>query len=292
MIKKREGFEGQKAIVLPKKTHEFCSRTPPFRSLYITDLGFYPHAQYHHRERHSGSSQAILICCVDGKGWVELPSGRFTLNANQYAIIPAEVPHKYGADEKRPWTIYWFHFKGDNCAYFTDLLSKQSKSFVNDGIFMEHQIKIFESVYKNLEAGYSHDNLAYSSISLQYLLTCLCFPDKLTPAVNSPQKDAVDISIEYMQSHLENSINLDSLASHVNLSLSHYASIFRKKTGYTPIVYFNHLKIQRACQFLHFTSLRINEISFKLGIEDPYYFSRLFTKTMGISPTDYRRKKH
>ncbi|MBA4058419.1 MAG: AraC family transcriptional regulator, partial [Marivirga sp.] len=86
-------------------------------------------------------------------------------------------------------------------------------------------------------------------------------------------------------------VTLESLASFVNLSLSHYSSIFRKKTGYSPIVYFNHLKIQHACQFLQFTSLRINEISGKLGIEDPYYFSRLFTKVMGISPLEYRNKK-
>ncbi len=292
MIRKKEGFQGQKAIVLPKKTIEFCSRTAPFNPLYITDLGFYPRAQYHYRERNLGSSQAILIFCIDGKGWVELPNGRFTVNANQYVIIPADTPHKYGADEKRPWTIYWFHFKGDHSAYFCDLLSKQSKSFINDSTFLDQIQKIFESVYKNLESGYSQDNLAYSSISFQYILSCLSFSDKLNPETNSMQKDAVDISIEYMQSHLDISINLESLAAHVNLSLSHFASVFRKKTGYTPIVYFNHLKIQRACQFLHFTSLRINEISFKLGIEDPYYFSRLFTKTMGVSPSDYRKKRH
>ena len=101
----------------------------------------------------------------------------------------------------------------------------------------------------------------------------------------------MDLSIEYMQQHLDVSLTLEQMASSINLSVSHYSSIFRKKTGYSPVVYFNHLKIQHACQYLQFTTLRINEISSKLGIEDPYYFSRMFTKIMGISPQEYRNKK-
>jgi AraC-like DNA-binding protein len=290
-IRKREGFQGQKAIVLPKKIIELCSYSPPVNNLYITDIGFYPRAQYHYRVRPSGISQNILIYCVEGKGWLDLPTGNQPVGPNQYLIIPADMPHTYGADEKNPWTIYWFHFKGIQSSFFASLLSKQFKSFTNDTLFIEERLTIFDSMYKNFESGYSLDNLTYASISFQYFLGTLAFTEKFTTAHQAVEKDAVDISIEYMQNHLYMPVTLESLASIVNLSLSHYSSIFRKKTGYSPIVYFNHLKIQHACQFLQFTSLRINEISSKLGIEDPYYFSRLFSKVMGISPMDYRNKK-
>jgi AraC-like DNA-binding protein len=290
-IRKREGFQGQKAIVLPKKIIELCNYSPPVNNLYLTDIGFYPRAQYHYRVRPSGISQNILIYCVEGKGWLEVPSGSYPVIPNQFLIIPADMPHTYGADEKNPWTIYWFHFKGTQSTYFASLLSKQFKSFTNDTIFADERLKIFDSMYQNFESGYSLDNLVYASISFQYFLSTLVFTDKFTTSHQAIEKDAVDISIEYMQNHLYMPVTLESLASVVNLSLSHYSSIFRKKTGYSPIVYFNHLKIQHACQFLQFTSLRINEISNKLGIEDPYYFSRLFSKVMGISPMDYRNKK-
>jgi AraC family transcriptional regulator of arabinose operon len=55
-------------------------------------------------------------------------------------------------------------------------------------------------------------------------------------------------------------------------------------------IYFNHLKIQKACQYLHFTDDRINQIADQLGIGDSYYFSRLFKKLMGISPVEYRKR--
>lgn len=291
IIRKREGFEGQKAIVLPKKILEVCAYTPPVNSLYITDIGFYPRAKYHYRERPLGIAQNILIYCLEGMGWLKLPSGTFKVERNDYLIIPSDVPHKYWADENTPWTIYWAHFKGIQSSYFASLLSLQHKSFVNNAGFIEERIKLFDAMYSNFESGYSLDNLVYSSASFAYFLTSLSFAEKFTSALHKVEKDSVDISIEYMQHHLENLVTLEALASSVNLSVSHYSNIFRKKTGYSPIVYFNHLKIQHACQYLQFTTLRVNEISSKLGIDDPYYFSRMFTKIMGISPSEYRNKK-
>jgi len=292
-IRKREGFAGQKAIVLPKKILEVCNFTPPINFLYVTDIGFYPRAQYHYRERPSGISQNILIYCIEGKGWLETSQGRQEVNANEFLLIPADTPHKYGADEQNPWTIYWAHFKGMNSNHFASLVTKQFKSFVNYTPFMEARIKIFDSIYKNLESGYSVDNLIFTSISFQYFLLSVGFAEKFatTQQVQSVEKDAVDRSIEYMQNHIDMPLALETIASAVNLSVSHYSSLFRKKTGYSPVVYFNHLKIQHACQYLQFTALRINEISAKLGIDDPYYFSRLFTKLMGVSPAEYRKKK-
>jgi AraC-like DNA-binding protein len=291
-IRKREGFQGQRAIVLPKKILEVCAYTPPINSLYITDIGFYPRAEYHYRERPGGISQNILIYCTEGKGWLEVPSGHYDVNPNEFLMIPADTPHKYGADEKIPWTIYWVHFKGIQSLYFVSLLSKQYKDFVNYSPFLDERIKIFDSIYKTLESGYSLDNLTYSNISFSYFLASLSFTDKFASARHVIEKDAVDFSIEFMQNHLDVQLTLESLASSINLSVSHYSSIFRKKTGYSPVVYFNHLKIQHACQYLQFTTLRINEIASKLGIDDAYYFSRMFTKIMGISPLEYRNKKH
>lgn len=292
MIRKRQGFEGQRAIVLPKRILEVCASTPPVSSLYITDIGFYPRAKYHYRDRPLGIGQNVLIYCQEGKGWLKIPAGTFQVGPNEYVMIPADMPHTYGADEATPWTIYWAHFKGLNAAYFSSALSRQHKSFVNYAGFLEERIRLFDAIYENFESGYSVDNLVFCSASFAYFLTSLSFFDKFTSTHHKIEKDVVDLSIEYMQEHLESMISLEVLASSVNLSVSHYSSIFKKKTGYSPIVYFNHLKIQRACQYLQFTALRVNEISVRIGIEDPYYFSRMFTKIMGASPLEYRRKKH
>lgn len=69
---KKEGFKGQRTIVLPHLVQVELCIYPLTKLLFVTDIGFYPNAQYHYRDRPSGSEQNILIYCVEGEGWVEI----------------------------------------------------------------------------------------------------------------------------------------------------------------------------------------------------------------------------
>src|SRR5690606_24495582 len=102
--------------------------------------------------------------------------------------------------------------------------------------------------------------------------------------------DEIDKAIDFLSTHLNQPLTVEEIASSVHLSVSHFSYLFKKKTGFTAIEYFNHLKIQQACQYLLFTELRVKEISYELGIDDPYYFTRIFTKVMDMSPNTYRKK--
>ena len=81
---------------------------------------------------------------------------------------------------------------------------------------------------------------------------------------------------------------LKELASHFGYSESYMYRLFFKETGYAPMNYFLHMKIDRACQLLLHTNMKINQVALKLGFDDPYYFSRIFKKIVGTSPKDYR----
>ena len=56
------------------------------------------------------------------------------------------------------------------------------------------------------------------------------------------------------------------------------------------MTHLRQLRMSHACHLLDFSTLHINQICHKVGISDPYYFSRVFTATMGISPSEYRRQ--
>ena len=106
------------------------------------------------------------------------------------------------------------------------------------------------------------------------------------------KKDSISLCVNYLQKHIDKPLSLHDIANAVNLSVSHFAAIFKKSTGFSIIEYFNHLKTQKACQYLQFTDLRINEIADRLGIEDPYYFSRMFTKIVGILLINTRSRRN
>ena len=127
---------------------------------------------------------------------------------------------------------------------------------------------------------------------------CLChffstflFNDKYISQGKSAEKDEIDKAIDFLGQNIDQTLTIEQIASSVNLSVSHFSYLFKKKTGFSAIEYFNHLKMQKACQYILFTNMRISEIAFELGFSDPFYFSRLFTRTMSVSPNHYRVKK-
>jgi len=292
LYRKKEGFKGQKAIVLPNKIVQNCEELPLIKNLFITDIGFYPKAQFHFRKRSIGISQHILIYCVDGKGWVKLRDEEREVQSGQFLIVPANTVHQYGSDEDNPWSIYWLHFKGLLADDYVSILTERETEFVTAVNFSEERIRLFDSMYKTLESGYSNDNLGFINMCLWYFLSSFCYDDIFHAPYNKAETDAIDLSVEYMQQNIGLPLTLKELAAQAHISPSHYGAVFKKKMGYPPLEYFNHIKIQKACQYLHFTNLQIKEIAYRLGINDPYYFSRFFSNIMGMSPLEYRNKKH
>jgi len=290
-LRKREGFEGQRLIVIPKKiVSEFLVKDPVTRQIYITDIGFYPKAMFHYAERLHGISQHIIIYCIEGYGWIEIDKKRINISPSQFITIPANTPHRYGADKKDPWSIYWAHFKGENAAFIADLIVKNSDNYKPQLTFSEDRIGLFDDIYYNLENGYSDDALRYVNMIFYHFLSSMIYEDKFNRMKKTVDTDMVDRVIKIMQDNIQKTITLKEMAAASNLSVTHFSSLFRKKTGHSPIEYFNHLKIQKACQYLAFTGMTIKELAFCVGVEDQYYFSRMFTRLMGMSPSIYRQR--
>ena len=101
-----------------------------------------------------------------------------------------------------------------------------------------------------------------------------------------------DVNDCFMHENVQNNLTLSQLAAQFKYSPSHFSDMFRQEIGGSPIHYFIQLKMQKACQLLEFSELKINEISQSLGFEDPAYFSRTFSKIIGIPPSLYRTQEN
>lgn len=291
LLRKREGFEGQRMIVIPKKiVSEFLIKDPVTRQVYITDIGYYPKAMFHYAERMHGVNQHIIIYCIEGYGWIEIDKKRITISPSQFIAIPANTPHKYGADEKNPWSIYWTHFKGENATFISELIIKNSNNYKPHLTYSDDRIRLFDDIYYSLEKGYSDDTLRYINMIFYHFLSSMIYQGKFNREKSEVTPDVVETGIQLMQDNISKTITLNEMASFSKLSVTHFSSLFKKKTGYSPIEYFNHLKIQKACQYLSFTKMTIKEVAFNVGVEDQYYFSRMFRRLMGASPSEYKKR--
>lgn len=169
-MRKQDGFSNQLAIVLPKYIQTELAENSLTKLLFITDVGYYPAAKYHYRERPDGCEQNILIFCIEGNGWIEMNGTTRRITKDTFLIIPANLPHKYGADNSNPWTIYWFHFAGLQAAGFcSDSLTVSSIGSI-ENTRSDRRKRLFEEIYQTLSMGYSIENLEYTSVCLWYLL--------------------------------------------------------------------------------------------------------------------------
>ncbi len=80
-----------------------------------------------------------------------------------------------------------------------------------------------------------------------------------------------------------------SLAEIGGMSVNAYARIFKEQTGYSPRKYLLKMRVEKACNLLHHSDLSIEQIASGCGFSDRYYFTRIFTRTMSVSPGVYRR---
>lgn len=94
--------------------------------------------------------------------------------------------------------------------------------------------------------------------------------------------------VDYMTRHLNEPIQVASLASLVNVSTSHFFALFKRQTGCAPIDFFIRLRMHQACQLLDGTALNVKEVAAKLGYDDPFYFSRTFKAIHHVPPSAYK----
>lgn len=289
--KKNDGFFHEKLIVIPEQIITTLQANPLTSSLYVTDIGYYPKAKNHFRERKEGCKHSIFLFCVDGKGSVALEDKTIILEKNQILVIPAMVPHVYQADPNTPWSIYWLHFHGHLSLTLLEWLMRRNNFLEVDSIKHSQLIHQFDKIYSLLESGYSLDTLIHISALLNVFFTTI--HQQETKSFQNDMKDVnpVPHCIDYMREKVYETITLKELISITHLSQSYLLRLFKEQTGFSPIDYFIHLKIQRACNLLDTTNFSIKEIAAQIGYADPFYFSRIFKKIVALSPARYRSIK-
>ncbi len=297
----KDGFQGERQVVLSPMIIDMERKDSLASSLYVTDIGYYPSADHHFRERKTPISQFILIYCVEGSGWYKVSEKEYSVHRGEFFVLPPNQPHAYGAEENDSWTIYWIHFSGEHASVYAEGMQTPHKINVAMNSRIKDRINIFEEILSTLQSGNSLEEVRYASSLLHYFMASMRYlglfrnthhteRQKEVPFLENQGMSVCEAAIHFMEENLENHITLQNILDYTGYSQCHFSALFKKYTGISPLAYFNKLKIEQACNLLKETNLKVNQICHKLGIEDQYYFSRLFTRTMKMSPTEYRKQ--
>ncbi|MEG0238228.1 MAG: response regulator [Clostridium sp.] len=101
-------------------------------------------------------------------------------------------------------------------------------------------------------------------------------------------KSPIENALSYIDGHVEDNINLDSIAAICNLSPCYFSKLFKKEVGVNFKTYINDKKIEKAKEVLKSTDTPILNIAIDLGFDDCGYFIRVFKKVLGVTPKKYR----
>jgi len=280
---KREGFPGQKLLVVPRSIVRTALAAPVTGQLVVTDCGYFPHASHHGRVRPSGAGQAILIICSGGQGWAEIDGVSHVVRRRQALVIPRRTVHAYGADRDDPWTIWWVHLDG---ALVPDLLAASGATAARPVLDIPSATPyttLITEVIDALEADHTLPSLLTASGAAVHLLTTLAGASR-----GSHIDDPVERTKAILATELSLPLSIEQLAAAVSLSPSHLTALFKRRTGYAPMQYRTLLRMQRAQVLLDTSDKPISVIAREVGYDDAAYFSRRFTALYEQGPRSYR----
>lgn len=124
-----------------------------------------------------------------------------------------------------------------------------------------------------------------------YLETVMDLIGKNTSFFSAAKPDLIEKAKQYAKNNINKKASLQDVARHIGMSTSYFSSFFKQETGQNFVDYANALKIIKAKELLESQKYRMNEIAYMLGFENAYYFSKVFRKYTGTTPTKYQQER-
>lgn len=235
-----------------------------------------------------GRKDYQLIIVSKGQAIFKYNGDDILLNSGEMIIIPPNVRNEYRYSD--PIDAIWIHFSGSGVNKI--LQSYDMEPFVNYGISNAgHFILYAEKIIKEFQLK----KVGYMNNCNGYLLNILTLAKRrIDLEIYSDNKNSTpDLTfiVDEMQTNFSDKKGIEDYAKMCNISVSRFTHLFTEKFGISPYKFLLKIRINQAKYLLTETNISISDIAKSIGYEDPFYFSRIFKKTVGVSPNLYRKSK-
>ncbi|WP_240420422.1 helix-turn-helix domain-containing protein [Paenibacillus periandrae] len=222
----------------------------------------------------------------EGSGWIHIRGKDYYPKAGQLYLLPAGMKLAYARDDADPLGKYWCHFSatvGDVNLF--QMLEQPHWIQVQDEVRLEQQFQQLVDLHRSntLTAPLRIKSILLEIIS-EYIEQSTEQPH-LTATTSTSKIHSV---LSYIESHLSEQMSVDELAKLVHFHPNYFMHYFKTMMGLSPIVYINKKRLDKARRLLTTTEHTISAIADEIGME-LYYFSRIFKKQTGMSPSEYRK---
>jgi AraC family transcriptional regulator, arabinose operon regulatory protein len=283
--KRPEGFPGQRLVIIPPAIVVQAARGAVTRDLCVTHIGAFSAAGGHFVERPHGTSQHILIACTSGSGSCTLGDRDWKLGPGDLLFLPPRERHVYRASPASPWTIFWIHFRGLRADDYLGHLGISPARPVISVTEPAVMIEAFEDTFRHARHGFGEAAMIGLATAFARMLGLAKVHLRAPGSRSNHGENRLLKVLSAMREDLRHPWTLDELARAAHLSIPHFTELCRRQTGMPPLGLLIRLRLQRAMDLLQQGNHNVAEAALAVGYDDPFYFSRLFRKHMGMPPS-------
>lgn len=215
----------------------------------------------------------------------EVPAGHMVLfqprQEQRYEYYAADRPE-----------VYWVHFTGSdvkNILRHYDIPLDRNVIYSGSSATYAYLFKEMINELQTCRTGYQE--LLEMYLRQIFLLVQRSWEERM-PTVSSYLQEEIDYARKYFNEHYNEDISIEDYAQSRGMSVSWFLRNFKQMTMKSPMQYILNIRINNAVSLLETTDYNVTEISTIVGYDNPLYFSRIFKKQKGISPSDYRKTLH
>ena len=226
------------------------------------------------------SDVTVIEYIIDGEGTIEINGRTFHPKKGDSYLLPQGSNHTYYPDPKNPWTKIWINLSGQ-------LLSTALSTYGLDDVVVYNNLytkDLLDEIVNSAKNHVPHMFISTGKAVYEILYRMREYTLNLETVTDSNAKMMKD----YINDHIFDTITLTDLSELINKSEQHTIRIFKKSFGFTPYQYILSKKIEYAKLYLRNSGMSVRDISYKLAFTDEFYFSNIFKKKTGVSPTEYR----
>jgi AraC-like DNA-binding protein len=224
---------------------------------------------------------------VAGAGRVESGTDTIYAEASDAIVIPPGTPHRYYANEAKPWTIWWVHATGTDASDFGEAICGAGGGPVSIRIDrMLEAAALARAALTAMERDETKASLYDASAATWQLLSMLAARQLRG---QHEKVDPIQAAADHIALHYSEPLQVAELAKRASLSVSHFASLFRRDFGVGPREYLCRIRMAHAREDLLTTADSVATVARSVGYDDPFYFSRQFSRIHGVPPSVYRR---
>lgn len=240
-------------------------------------------------ETRTDSNIMIFEYVSAGKGYIVIDDKMYTVTANNLYIIPTNRTYEYFTDSENPYERYWFYGNGTMLDGFYKMFFKDEQLAIANADFLEDFLKIFNVIKLEEHTFDSFAEISESVFKLFIKAIQSIIKQKSLPTIS--HKNIASRIKSYLLSHFEDKFSLEELAEEFILSKNQIINVFKSTYNLTPQVFHMMYKLDFAEEMLK-RNMTNKEIAERLSFYDERYFSKMFTKYKGYSPSSVLKSPH